>query len=155
MFPLPQMKSAPYRRLSSNQNLAGHLPTRACSRNRPACSPWQTPPTVMTARRLHPSTRAVYWIGIWTTPCGTWWWRRPMASPRPTRGGATLSRSAPTNVIETSSPQLRLMKLRPTSSTTWVRDISFCLCAGQYWTLDSMKSGELTLKIKSALSMSI
>lgn len=118
------MKSVPYKLLSASQILAGHPPTRACSRNRAVSSPWLTPPTVTTARRLHPSTRAVYWIGIWTTPCGTWWQRRLMASPHPARGGATLSPSAPTNVIEMLSLRLRPMKQKPTLSTTWVRDHS-------------------------------
>lgn len=115
-----------YKHLSANQTLAGHLPTRVCLRNRA----WLTPPTVTTVCRLRPSTRAVYWIGIWTTPCGTWWRRRPMASPQPARGGATLSHSAPTNVIEMLSPRHHPMKQRPTLSTIWVRDVSFCLCVG-------------------------
>ena len=135
LFPLLQMKSVPYKLQSANQTLAGHHPTRACSRSRAASSPWRTPPTVTTARRLRPSTRAVYWIGIWTTRCGTWWWQRRTASPRPARGGATPSRSAPTSVIEMLYLRRRPTKQRPTLSTTWVRDVSVCHCAGEYHTL--------------------
>lgn len=118
-----QMKSAPYRRPSASQTSVGRLPTRACWKNKAACSPWLTAPTVTTARPLRPSTRAVYWTATWMTPCGTWWRRRPTASHQPAREGATLSRSAQTNVIETSSPRRHPTKQRPTLSITWVRRV--------------------------------
>lgn len=125
LFPLLQMKNVPYRLPSVSQTSAGHHPTRACWRNKATCSPWLTAPTVMTARPLLPSTRAVYWIATWMTPCGTWWWRRPMALCQPAREEATPSRSVQTNVMEMSSRRHRPMKQRPTLSTTWVRPVSF------------------------------